>query len=94
MIEEVMVPLAISLVMGFAVCVLRALSIINDTVAKIFVLLERLGRPAPGLMLPDPKTCWAGQVECVLCNSPATGLHKHGLTPLCEEHLKMVGHKI
>ena len=36
----------------------------------------------------------AGRVECVLCTSPATGFHKSGQTPLCEDHLKMIGHRL
>ena len=49
--------------------------------------------PGMGLSFRFPSSApRSGRVECVLCTLPATGFHKNGLTPLCEDHLKMVGH--
>ena len=57
-------------------------------------IVQEMGRAKVDALPVAAERQTGGKVECALCTSPATGFYKSGQTPLCEEHLKMVGHRI
>lgn len=86
-------------VVSFMMCVLYALSAINDKAEQIVELLglcacREESRGSAAEIESGQTARLAGRMECALCSSFATGFAKHGLTPLCEDHLRMIGHRL